>query len=139
MELPIIFVALAIALVLIFILIIILVRQNKAGQYPSTKKASTDAMGRGMGIGIAIGMGTGVSLGVALDNIGMGIALGTGVGVSLGVAFGTSFQKKENENNQINSDSYAYPKNNKFVIYAGLAAVLAGLLILGLIFFLNSK
>ena len=141
MELPILFVALAVAFVLLLVLIVFLVKQNKAGMQSNYNVGSSNAMGKGMAIGIAIGMGTGVALGAALDSMGTGIAIGAGVGVSMGVAFGSTFEKKELEGKNLNPElrSYPYKQNRKSAIYIGLAAFFAGLLILGLIFFLNLK
>ncbi len=70
----------------------------------------------------------------------MGIAIGSGIGISMGIAFGASLKKKAEEDQRLNPGqklTYQENRNKKLPLILGMVALLIGLFVVGILFFLN--
>ncbi len=126
---------------LLLILIILLVKQNKPDKFRDRRLRRSPAMRRGIGAGLALGMGIGAALGTSMKKPEIGIVFGVAIGIAMGVAFGNSMKKRE-ESRLINRNSrylYEDSANQKKKLIVGVIAVLAGIIILGILLFFKTK
>jgi len=92
-------------------------------------------VGMWMGIFIAIFSGFGIPLSVATENYGF-IGIGPALGVAIGLSIGQSIEHKYKQEGRIRPLTETEQKRKKNAVFVGIAALILGILIFILLYFL---